>query len=53
MVSRLASIAVGHGLEPWLCQTEDHKIGICCFSLKHVAFIIRTSESETHKSCSL
>ena len=34
MVSRLASIAVGYGLEPWSCQTEDHKIGICKLSTK-------------------
>jgi hypothetical protein len=37
MVSRLALIVVGHGLEPRSCQTKDHQIGICCFSLKHVA----------------
>ena len=35
MVSVLASSAVGRGFEPWLSQTKDYKIGICCFSTKH------------------
>jgi hypothetical protein len=38
MVSVLASSAVGRGFEPWLGQTKDYKIGICCFSSKHAAF---------------
>jgi hypothetical protein len=37
MVSVLVSSAVDHGLEPWLGQTKDSKIGICCFSAKHAA----------------
>jgi hypothetical protein len=37
MVRLLASSAVDRGVEPWLCQTKDYKIGICCFSAKHTA----------------
>ena len=33
----LQSSAVDRGFEPWLGQTKDYKIGICCFSAKHVA----------------
>ena len=37
MVSVLALSAVDCGFEPWLGQTKDYKIGICCFSAKHAA----------------
>ena len=37
MVSMLASRDVDHGFKPWLCQTKDYKIGICCSSNKHTA----------------
>jgi hypothetical protein len=37
MVSVLASSVVDRGFEPRLGQTKDYKIGICCFSAKHVA----------------
>ena len=37
MVSVLASSAVDRGFEPSSGQTKDYKIGICCFSVKHVA----------------
>jgi hypothetical protein len=37
MVSVLASSAVDCGLEPWLGQNKDYKIGICCFSAKNAA----------------
>ena len=37
MVSVLASSAVGRGFEPRFGQTKDYRIGICCFSAKHVA----------------
>jgi hypothetical protein len=37
MVSMLASTAVDRGFEPWLGQTKDYKIGICCFSAKQSA----------------
>jgi hypothetical protein len=37
MLASDASSVVDHGLEPWLCQTKDYKIGICCFSAKHAA----------------
>ena len=39
MVSVLSSSAVGRGfkLKPWSSQTKDYKIGIFCFSTKHVA----------------
>jgi hypothetical protein len=36
MIRVLASSAVDCGFEPWLGQTEDYKIGICCFSAKHI-----------------
>jgi hypothetical protein len=37
MVSVFASSAVDRGFEPWSDQTKDYKIGICCFSAKHIA----------------
>ena len=37
LVSVLSSSAVHRGLEPWLGQTKDYKIGSCCFSAKHTA----------------
>ena len=37
MVRMLASIAVDRGFEPPSGQTNDYKIGICCFSAKHTA----------------
>jgi hypothetical protein len=37
MVSMLTSSAVDHGFESQSSQTKDYKIGICCFSAKHVA----------------
>ena len=37
MVSVLAPSAVDRGFERRLGQTKDYKIGICCFSAKHVA----------------
>jgi hypothetical protein len=37
MVSVLALSVVDPGIEPWLGQTKDCKIGICCFSAKHTA----------------
>jgi len=37
MVNMLASCAVDRGIKPWLGQTKDDKIGICCFSAKHTA----------------
>jgi hypothetical protein len=33
----LASSAVDRGFEPWLGQTKDYEIGICCFSTKHAS----------------
>ena len=33
MVNMLASSAVDCEFEPWLGQTKDNKIGICCFPL--------------------
>ena len=38
MISMLASSAEGRGEDPRPGQTEDIKIGICCFSAKHAAF---------------
>ena len=37
MVSVLASSGVNRGFEPWLGQTKDYNIGICCFSAKHAS----------------
>ena len=37
MVSVLASSAIDRGFEPRSSQTKNYKIGICCFSAKHVA----------------
>jgi hypothetical protein len=37
MVSMLASSGVDRGFEPRSDQIKDYKIGICCFSTKHVA----------------
>ena len=37
MVSVLASSVVDRGFEPRSGQTKDYKIGICCFSAKHIA----------------
>ena len=37
MVSVLTSSAVNRGFEPWSGQTKNYKIGICCFSAKHLA----------------
>jgi hypothetical protein len=37
MVSMLPSSAIDRGFEPWLGQTKDYKIGLCCFSAKHAA----------------
>jgi hypothetical protein len=39
MVSMLAWSAVDHGFEPRSAQTKDYKIGICCFPVKHAAFL--------------
>ena len=37
MVSMLVSSAVDRGFKSWSGQNNDYKIGICCFSAKHVA----------------
>ena len=37
MVSVFTSSSVNRGFEPRLDQTKYYKIGICCFSAKHVA----------------
>jgi hypothetical protein len=37
MVSMLIMSAVDRGFWPRSSQTKDYKIGICCFSAKHVA----------------
>ena len=37
LVNVLASRAVGRGFQSRSGQTKDFKIGICCFSAKHVA----------------
>ena len=37
MVSVLISSVVDRGLKPRSGQTNEYKIGICCFSTKHTA----------------
>ena len=37
MVSVLATSAVDRGFEPGSGQTQDYRIGICCFSARHAA----------------
>ena len=37
MVSVLASSAIDRGFDPRSGQTNDYKIGICCFSAKQAA----------------
>ena len=37
MVSVLAWSAVDRGFKPRSSQTKDYKVGICCYSAKHVA----------------
>jgi hypothetical protein len=41
------STAVGSGFEPQSGQPKDYKIGICCFSHKHVALRRKSKESES------
>ena len=53
-VGVFVSNAVDFGIEPWSGQTNDHKIGICCFSVKYAALrskskdILVVSESKTY-----
>ena len=44
MVSVLASSAVNRRFEPRSDQTKDYKIGICCFSAKHIALRRKSKE---------
>jgi hypothetical protein len=37
MVNVLVSSEVDCGFETWSCQTEDYKMGICCFTAKQAA----------------
>ena len=37
VISMFASSVVDHWFEPQLCQTEDYKIDICCFTAKDSA----------------
>ena len=42
MVSLLSlNAVVDRGCKPWSFQTEDYKIGICYFSAKHAALMIK------------
>jgi hypothetical protein len=45
MVSVLASSVVDGGFEHRSGQTKDYKIGMCCFSTKHVALRRKSLES--------
>ena len=41
MVSMLATSVVDLGFKPWLGQTKDYKISICCSSAKHATLSVR------------
>jgi cytochrome c biogenesis protein CcdA len=43
IVSVLASSAVDRGFDPRSGQTKNYKIGICCFSSKHLALKIKSN----------
>jgi hypothetical protein len=43
--------AVDRGFEPWLGQTKDNEIGICCFSAKHAALRRKTGWLRTRIIC--
>ena len=53
MVNMLASSAVDCRLEPCSCLTKDYKIGICCFSAKHIVLRskMKTSWLVVRKMC--
>ena len=44
MVSVLSLSVVDRGFESRSGQTKDYKIGICCFSAKHAASMIKCKE---------
>ena len=44
MVRVLALSAVDYGFKPQLGGTKDYKIGICCFSAKHTALRIKSTD---------
>ncbi len=44
MVSMLASSAVDRGFKPWSGQTKEYKIGICCFSAKHISLMRKSKD---------
>jgi hypothetical protein len=46
LIKRSVSSAVDRGFEPRSGQTKDYKIGMCCFSAKHVTL------RSTSKYCS-
>ena len=46
MVSMFASRAVDRGFEPRSGQRKYYKIGICCFSAKYAALIIRRKSKD-------
>ena len=46
MVSVLTSSAVYRGFEPWLGETKDYKIVVCCISAKHAALRNKDNVSE-------
>ena len=35
---------VDRRFEPWLVQTKDYNIGICCFSAKHATLISNSTD---------
>jgi hypothetical protein len=45
MASMLDLTAVDPGFKPWLSQTKDYTIGICCFA-KHAA--LKSKSKDNH-----
>ena len=44
MVSDLPSSVVDCGFEPWLGQSKDYKIGICCLFANHTALTRKSKD---------
>ena len=49
MINRLTASAVDSSFEPWLDQTKNYKIGICCFSAKHAKYGLAQNQDNVSK----
>ena len=45
MVSKLTSSVIDREFESWSGQTNDYKIGICCFSSKHAILMNKRAKT--------